>query len=208
MRKLVFSTFLTCLFVFNAQAQDDETTSSDDYNKWQARVRVLAIAPAAYFYDDVNGVEVDMSSSFAPAIDITYFFSKYISAEMMITNSTHDVETQSGGDLGNISILAPTFSLQYHFHLNKFKPYIGVGINYNVFHGEDAGNLDAIEYKNDLGYLFQGGIDYSLSDKWFLNLDFKKVFLKTELTFDNDASTTNDLNVDPIMIGFGVGMKF
>lgn len=207
MKKIIFSTILAFLFAFNAQAQEGET-SNDDYNKWQARVRVLAVAPATYFYDDVNGVEVDISTSFAPEIDITYFFSRLMSAELMVTNSKHDVEIKGGGNLGSISILSPTLSLQHHFYLNKFKPYVGAGLNYNMFHGEDAGDLDAIEYKNDVGYLLQGGIDYSLSDKWFINLDFKKVFLKTEVTANNDASSTSKMNVDPIMVGFGVGMKF
>jgi outer membrane protein len=207
MRKIIFSAIFACLFVVNSQAQDDKI-SDGNYDKWQARVRVLYVAPSPYFFDNVNGVEVDISSSFAPGIDVSYFFSRKMSAELMFTTSTHDVEIKDGADLGNISLLSPTLSLQHHFYLNKFKPYLGAGLSYTAFYGEDPGELDAIEYKNEVGYLIQAGIDYNISDKWFLNIDFKKIFLKSEVTANNDSSNTAEVNLDPIMLGFGVGMKF
>ncbi|MFK7782746.1 OmpW/AlkL family protein [Psychroserpens sp.] len=208
MKKLILSTIITCLFVFNAQAQDEEKTNDEDYNKWQARVRVVMVDPATYFYDNVDGIEVELSTAFAPEIDITYFLSRKMSVELMLTTSTHDVKIADGNNLGSISLLSPTLSLQHHFYSNDFKPYVGAGINYTSFYNEDAGDLNSIDYKNQVGYLIQAGLDYNLSEKWFINFDFKKVFLKTEVTANNDSTSTAEVNVDPIIIGFGVGMKF
>ena len=173
MKKIILSAILACLFVFNTQAQDetttkDDTTTNDEaaldgsYNKWQARFRVIAVAPEPYFYDNVNGFDPDFSTSFAPEIDITYFLSKNISLELMLTTSKHDVEVEGGIDLGSVSILPPTLSMQYHFYADDFKPYIGAGINYTIFYGEDSGDIDSISYKNEIGYAVQAGLDLSL----------------------------------------------
>ena len=52
-----------------------------------------------------------------------------------------------------------------------------------------------------------------LNDKYFLNFDIKKLFLKTDVNVDatNLASglkIPGEVNIDPLLIGFGVGMKF
>jgi outer membrane protein len=208
MKKIILSTVLASFFVLNAQAQEEETQLDTDYNKWQLRVRAVAVAPAPYFYDAISGFDPDISTAFAPEVDITYFLSKNIALEFMITTSKHDVEIKDVSNLGSVSLLPPTLSLQYHFDLNNFKPYVGTGLNYTIFYGEDAGDLDAISYKNEIGYALQAGIDYNLNDKWFINLDLKKIFLKTEVTANNDNTSTVEANLDPLIMGFGVGMKF
>lgn len=216
MKKILFSTLITCLFVFNVNAQEEESPSKEELNntykeaqnKWQLRVRAIAVAPAPYFYDAIGGVEVDYSTAFAPEVDITYFMSRNMALELMLTSTKHDVEVNGEVDLGNVSLLPPTLSLQYHFFLGDFKPYVGAGINYTIFYGEDAGDLDDIEYKNEFGYAVQAGLDYNLNDKWFLNLDFKKMFLNTEITVNNDSANAVKANLDPLFFGFGVGMKF
>lgn len=207
MKKLIFSTVLACLFMFNAQAQE-EKMSEDTYNKWQLRVRAVAVAPAPYFYDAINGFDPDISTAFAPEVDITYFMSKNIALELMLTSSKHDVEIKDVANLGSVSLLPPTLSLQYHVYLNDFKPYIGAGLNYTIFYGEEPGDLDAIAYKNEVGYALQAGIDYNINEKWFINLDLKKIFLKTQVTPNNDNRNTVEANLDPLVMGFGVGMKF
>ncbi len=60
----------------------------------------------------------------------------------------------------------------------------------------------------------QGGVDYMLTDKYFLNFDIKKLFLKTDVDVDASnavpgaTSVPAKVNIDPLLIGFGVGMKF
>ncbi len=215
MKKILLCTLITCFCVFNVNAQDEENTSPEGENtykkapnKWQLRVRAIAVAPEPYFYDTIDGFDLDISTAFAPEVDITYFLSKNIALELMLSTSKHDLEIEDGTDLGSVSILPPTLSLQYHFYYKNFKPYLGAGINYTLFYGEDSGDLEDIEYKNQVGYALQAGLDYNISDKWFINLDFKKMFLKTEITPDNDSNSSVEANLDPLFLGFGVGMKF
>ncbi|MBR9846266.1 MAG: OmpW family protein [Algicola sp.] len=207
MKRFILSAVFACLFVFSAQAQED-AMPDDNYSKWQLRVRAVAVAPEPYFFDAISGFDPEFSTEFAPEVDISYFLSKNIAVELMFTTSTHDVEVEDVVSLGSVSLLPPTLTLQYHARLGNFKPYIGAGLNYTIFYGEEAGDLDAISYENEIGYVLQAGIDYNLSDKWFINLDFKKIFLKTEITPNNDNTSTVEANLDPLIMGFGVGMKF
>jgi len=214
MKKTIFCAILGCLFVFNTYAQDEpeststteETSSNENYGKWMAHLRVIAVAPEPY--NSINGNVVDYSTTYAPQVDIAYFLSKNFAVEMMLTTSKHDVEIVEGIEKGSVSLMPITMNMQYHFYLGKFKPYFATGMYYAMFYGEDSGGLESIDFKDVPGHLIQAGLDYNLNDKWFINIDLKKYFLKTEITPNNDNSSTFDVNVDPFMAGIGVGMRF
>ncbi|MEH6536222.1 MAG: OmpW family outer membrane protein [Psychroserpens sp.] len=207
MKKVIFALVITGLFSLTS-VNAQETNSNDDptYSKWQARFRVIAVAPSPD--DDIDGANVDISTAFVPEVDLTYFFNKNLAAELILATTKHDVEIEGVADLGSVWLLPPTLNLQYHFYADEFKPYVGAGINYTIFYGEDAGDLDDIEYENSVGFSLQAGIDYNLNDKWFLNFDVKKFFLKTDVIPNNDSSGMVEVNIDPLMIGLGVGLKF
>ncbi|MEY8848686.1 OmpW family protein [Psychroserpens sp. XS_ASV72] len=202
MKKLFLGLILFGLAIFNVQAQDD--TQSDDFSKWQARFRIISIVPSPD--DDIDGADVDISTAFVPELDFTYFFNKNLAAELILGTAKHNVEIENGADLGHVWLLPPTLNLQYHFYADGFKPYVGAGVNYTIFYGADAGDLDDIEYDSAIGFSLQAGLDYDLNDKWFLNLDIKKLFLKTDVTVNKTAEA--EVNIDPLIIGLGVGMKF
>ena len=50
-----------------------------------------------------------------------------------------------------------------------------------------------------------------LNDKWFLNFDVKKLFLNTTATVDATsalgATVAADVDINPWIFGFGVGLK-
>ena len=210
MKKIIFSAIICFAFIFNAQAQDkEEVIYNENYSDWQVKVRGLYVSPAPYFYRNVDAIEVDISTTFAPELGFAYFFSRKMSAELMVNTSTHDVEVEGGSNLGSITLISPTLSLLHHLYIDeKWKPYIGAGLNYTAYTNEDAGDLTSIEYKNELGYVIQAGLDYRINDKWFINLDFRKIYLKTEVTGDNNTDQTAEVNVDPIIFGFGIGRNF
>ncbi len=74
--------------------------------------------------------------------------------------------TSANVDLGNVWLLPPTLTAQYHFtplDEKAFKPYVGAGLNYTLFYNEDAGNtIKGISYENKLGYAVQLGFDLML----------------------------------------------
>ncbi|WP_298899053.1 OmpW family outer membrane protein [uncultured Psychroserpens sp.] len=207
MKKIIFALLMTGLFTMtNVNAQETNSTDDTSFNRWQARFRVVAVIPSPD--DDIDGADVDISTTFVPEVDFTYFFNRNLAAELILATTKHEVEVENGPDLGYVWLLPPTLNLQYHFCADEFKPYVGAGINYTIFYAEDAGDLDDIDYENTIGFSLQAGLDYNLNDKWFLNLDVKKLFLNTDVTLNNDASTEAKVDIDPLIIGFGVGMKF
>jgi outer membrane protein len=206
MKRIIFSALIAFLFVFNAQAQDSNTETTNDYSKWQARFRVIAVIPSPG--DDIDGADVDISASFVPELDFTYFFTKNIAAELILATTKHDVDIPVlDADLGHVWLLPPTLNLQYHFYAGDFKPYLGAGINYTIFYGVDEGDFNEIDYENSFGFSFQAGLDYSINDKLFLNLDFKQLLLSTDVTVNNSPVDV-EVDINPLIIGVGVGMKF
>lgn len=204
MKKVFLSALVAFLFIFNAQAQDDNASDTQDYNKWQARFRVISVIPSVG--DNIDGAEVGISTAYVPELDFTYFFTKNIAAELILATTKHDVDVD-GTSLGHVWLLPPTLNLQYHFYAGDFKPYLGAGVNYTLFYGVDEGdNVTDMDYENTVGFSFQAGMDYNLSDKWFLNLDIKKMLLNTDVTVSKVTPVEVDIN--PLVVGVGVGMKF
>ena len=53
-------------------------------------------------------------------------------------------------------------------------------------------------------------MDVPISDDYFLNFDVKKIFLNTDVTVNaGDAGVVGaDVDLDPLIIGIGVGRRF
>lgn len=211
---------LTVVFVISilnfTYAQEEDTSKNKDFSKWQFRLRGIAVAPDESASIDVIGGDVDISSAFVPELDITYFFTKNWSAELILATTKHDVKainTAAGDiDLGEVWLLPPTLLAQYHFTGGKMVPYVGAGVNLTLFYGVDEGLVaDDVDYDTAVGFAFQGGFDYMLNDKWFLNVDVKKMFLNTTATVNAttalSATVDADVDINPWIIGFGFGFK-
>lgn len=206
MRKLLFLAGL--LFTVSLSAQN-----------WQVRLRGVAVQPNEKSEVSAIGGDVNISNSFIPELDFTYFFNKNFAAELILGTTKHDVVDEKSAlgdvDLGSVWLLPPTLTLQYHFYPTKtLKPYLGAGLNFTIFYGVKSGAVKDVKYDNALGFALQGGVDYMLNDKYFLNFDLKKLFLKTDVDVDASnavpgaTSVPAEVNIDPLLIGFGVGMKF
>jgi len=95
---------------------------------------------------------------------------------------------------------------QYHFtNFGTIKPYLGLGLNYTRFSNVDLPAGFTID-KNSFGLALQAGVDFALTKEWSLNLDIKKVQLRTDL-FAN-GTNLGTIKVDPTLIGIGVGYRF
>ncbi|WJJ99107.1 OmpW/AlkL family protein [Elizabethkingia anophelis] len=181
---------------------------------WQVRLRGISVQPNEKSTIDVIGGNANVSNSYIPEVDFTYFFNKNIAAELILGTTKHNVNAENTSlgnvNLGSVWLLPPTLTLQYHFYPTKtIKPYVGAGINYTFFYSSKPGDVTHVDYKNNAGIALQGGIDYMINDKFFINFDMKKIFLKTDVTVD--AAGTNipaKVTLDPFLWGFGVGMKF
>ncbi len=144
-----------------------------------------------------------------PELDFTYFWTDHWATELILATSEHHMSTKGGIDLGDVWILPPTLTAQYHFMPDqRFRPYLGAGLNYTFFYNEKAGtSIASIDYDNGLGYALQAGFDYGIDDHWAINFDVKKVWLNTDVTTTGPA-VTGDVDLDPWIIGTGVSYRF
>lgn len=187
------------------------------WSPWMIRGRALAVVPQEQASLRLGGApvvggKVDISNSVVPELDITYFFTKNIAAELVLGVTPHNVKgagSLAGARIGSAWLLPPTLMLQYHFtDLGPFKPYVGVGVNYTVFFNEKAkGGFTDFDLKDSFGVALQAGFDYMLDEHWGLNFDVKKIFLEPKVKVNNGL-VSGKVKIDPWLIGAGVTYRF
>ena len=175
---------------------------------WMIRVRAIHVAPdESATVTGLTGT-VKAGSATIPELDISYFFTDNIAAELILATSNHDMSATAGVDLGDVWLLPPTLTLQYHFTPKAlFRPYVGAGVNYTIFYGGDSGAVASIDYDNSFGFVLQAGMDYDLGNQWVFNVDVKKLWLNTDVSI-NGGAITADVDLDPWIFGAGFGYRF
>lgn len=193
----------------SASAQDDTGFNADG---WLVRLRAIGVLPDSGGSTSIGG-EPEADNAVVPELDISYFFTKNIAAELILATSPHDLSakgTTSGDlDLGDTMVLPPVVTLQYHFSPDQnFSPYVGAGINYTLPYSEDNGrDTTALEVDGSFGWALQAGADYWLDQHWGLNLDVKKVWVDVDASINNGAITGN-AELNPWILGAGVSYRF
>jgi outer membrane protein len=152
--------------------------------------------------------KVKVGNAVVPELDATYFFTPNIAAELIAAVAPHRISTKGGIDAGDVWLLPPTLTLQYHFNqFESVKPYVGAGVNYTHFFNSNAGSLADEKYEDSFGGALQAGADMPLGNNWYANVDVKKVFINTTAKF-NGGAVRADVDIDPWIVGVGVGYKF
>lgn len=202
MKKILLGTVATLALSSPAFAADDFKAGD-----FMVRVRAIGVLPDESGHVS-NGDSVSINNSVTSELDFSYFFTPNVSIELIAAVTRHDIKTSSGIDAGNAWLLPPTLTLQYHFtQLDSIKPYVGAGVNYTHFFNEDAGALNSVKYDDSFGGALQAGVDIPIKDNWYANIDVKKVFISTTAKF-SPSGVRADVDIDPWLIGVGVGYKF
>ncbi|RZI44013.1 OmpW family protein [Herbaspirillum sp. HC18] len=177
---------------------------------WQVRARVVNVNTADKS-DPVGGVGaanlITVSNKTIPEVDISYFFTPNIAAELILTYpQKHDVYL-SGAKIGTFKELPPTLTLQYHFApASQVSPYVGAGVNYtrimsvNLLNG--AGDLE----NSSFGLALQAGVDFKIDKNWSFNVDVKKVQIRSDVMVG--GAKVSAVKVDPLLVGVGLGYRF
>ena len=183
-----------------AQAQDS--------GNWIVRGRALYLDSAN---KDSTPLDLSVNNKTFPEVDISYFFNPNLAVELVLTYpQKHDIRA-GGTKIGTLKHLPPTLSLQYHFPLSGFRPYVGAGINYTIFSDVDfAPAIDSalqpsIKHQS-VGLALGAGVDIPFGGGWLFNVDVKKVKLETDVK--SFGSKVGTFKVDPVLFSLGVGKRF
>ena len=169
---------------------------------WLVRVRAVNLASSN---SDSTGLGLSINDKVIPEFDVSYFFTPNIATELILTvPQQHDLSS-NGTKIGTITHLPPTLLLQYHFNASGFKPYVGAGINYTAFTAVDLpAGVDV--KRNSTGGALQVGVDIPLSGNMYFIVDVNKVYLGTDVSVGGVNKCT--FNVDPLLVGVGIGWRF
>jgi len=155
---------------------------------------------------DSTGLGLAINDKTLPEVDISYFFSKNIAAELILTVPQKHRLSSNGTDIGSLRHLPPTLTVQYHFNAPGFKPYVGAGVNYTRFSSVHVLGGAADVKRNSFGPALQVGVDIPLTGNLYLNVDVKKVFIKTDVSAG--GVKVGQFKVDPVLVGVGLGWRF
>jgi outer membrane protein len=194
-------------------------------------VRILNISPdvGSNQIMDSNGdpflppAGIDVDDGYSLGLDITYMVTNNFGVELMLdTTSKHDITgtgNLDGLNIGDVTVLPPSVIAVWHFMpSNNIRPYVGAGVNYTFFLSENTtSDLDAalggntgLDVDDTFSLIAQAGVNIDISKKWYLTFDAKYIDLDTSATIKVDGvkTATVDFDLNPLILGVGVGTRF
>ena len=189
-----------------AQAQAQE-------NPWMVRVRAVDLLWQNGQTGSVQALNVKATNQWIPEFDVSYFFTKNIAAELVLTwpQQVNITAGQGNANLGKITALPPSLLAQYHFtDLGAFKPYVGAGVNYTIFgNRQNFPGAPGLQVEpSGFGVVGQVGMDYMLDKNWGLNVDVKYATIATNVQTVSNGANIGKLTLNPWMPAVGVTYKF
>lgn len=171
------------------------------------------------------GVGVTVANDTQLSATIAYFLTDNWSLEAIAaTPFQHDVNFSvadplgTGDNLGDVTHLPPTLSVNYHFGdtNSTVRPYIGVGLNYTIFFDEqfsaanEQAGLADLSLDNSFGLAAQVGADWQLSERWIFNAAARWISIDTSATFNLNgaAGEVSDITIDPMVYTLSIGYRF
>jgi outer membrane protein len=207
MRTRRFATAATAILLAGATAWPLSSQAQD--MPFLVRVRAVDLQSAN---TDSTGLDLSINNKIIPEIDFSYFITPQWALELVLTYPQKQTVRAGGTEIGSLKHLPPTLTAQYHFTgLGAFQPYLGAGVNYTRF--SNVTFVPAVQTalhpslsKNSFGLALQVGFDYEFMKNTTLNLDVKKVQIRTDVS--SAGTKVGTFKVDPWLIGVGLGRRF
>ena len=161
------------------------------------------------------GGKPEASNAATAQLDFTYFLSPMLSLNLIAATTEHDVSAKGTalGDvkLGHVWVLPPPLTAQIHpFPAARLSPYVGAGLNWTFFYGyggDKTAPVSRVRIDNSPAFAMNVGLDYELAPNWLLNVDAKKIMLRTDVSV-NSGTVTARANLEPWVVGASVRYRF
>jgi outer membrane protein len=180
------------------------------------RARALRLEPANQNTADavISRDSISVNSKYIWELDASYFITPNFAFELIATTPQKQTvrdDVDGLGELGTLRHLPPTLTAQYHFAPTNpiVRPYVGFGVNYTHFSAVNLNNVVPLDIKNhSWGTAFQIGADFPLTGNWSLNVDFKKIDIRTDVSLASTGQKLGMVKIDPVLFGLGIGYRF
>ena len=153
---------------------------------------------------------IEGSNEVGAGLSLTITPAAHLGIELFITSPIqHTLKFEDGlidgHKLGTVDLFSAVLTAQYYFNEpgDSFRPYIGAGINYSVFHKPEISSerteLDKLSIRDTWGLTEQIGLDYYLSPNWLINASLTYEDVDTEVQFYipiNTVSPKREIKTD------------
>jgi outer membrane protein W/outer membrane protein OmpA-like peptidoglycan-associated protein len=202
-----------------AQAQE----GTWEPGKWLFRVGISQINPKEENLRLGEDTFAVVDSDVSPTATVEYMINRYLGTELLVAwPFTHGVDLKSSDGnarIGNVDVMPPVLSLNFHFNPDgMWRPYIGAGINYTMFSGEETrGPLAGTNLSLDDSFGPAGQIGIDIGDgPWLFNLNVRYIDIDADAELrgvdDGEGGTTTadlgTIEIDPMVYGAHIGYRF
>ena len=182
------------------------SVQAQEAGAWMIRAGAWNISPKS---DNSDIVNVDAGQSLG--FNFTYFVGDRFAVEVLASLPfSHDINLNAGGKVAETRHLPPTVSAQYHMPLSdSLSMYGGLGLNYTLFFEEETSGALAgttLELDDSFGVAAQIGLDYRLTERYYLNLDARWADIDSDATLD--GADLGTVEIDPFVLSVNLGMRF
>jgi outer membrane protein len=162
------------------------------------------------------GADADTGDATTVLFVAEYYFTPNIAGEIVIGLPPR-IEARATGTvafLGNNILSAknasPAAIVNYHFGQSgdRWRPYVGVGINYTKFVSIRSRLADQVEMKDSVGPTAQAGINYSLNKQTGLWASVAALKTKTDLVAVGSTVLTSTIDFRPVVYSVGASYRF
>lgn len=198
---LAFTLAAACLLAPAAHAQDS--------GNLLLRARVTHLDS---INDDNTGLKLSVNNKTYGSLDASWFIGPNVAAELSVSTAQRHTLYANDSPIGRLRQMPVTLTLQYHYTgLAGWRPYVGLGMHYTrlssvYFDPPVVTTLRPDIDRSSTGIAAQLGADVALSGGWLMNVDAKKVQMRTDVTsFGNKVGT---FKLDPVVLSLGLGYRF
>lgn len=208
----------TALVLSMAAALVAGTASAHEAGSFVVRGGPILVVPKTSTNNDT--FKFDVNSNAQLGLTGTYMVTDNLGVELLAATPFSHKITLGKALVGKTKHLPPSLYLQYYFldKDSKARPYIGAGVNYTKFFGEQAilDGVKDLKLKDSWGAAFNAGVDIKLSDNLYLNTAvwYAKIKSKASFKMKNNAQPAQydehkvDVKLDPMVFFVGLGWNF
>ena len=191
--------------------------AQDADNDTDADKRFSVVAGYAHMVPKSNpgtilGSDADLDGQGAPTLSGSWHVNENIAIELWGAGKVEtDVDLADGGR-GSIKTQPVALSGQYHFGESgqAIRPYVGLGyyqanVDSEEFDASVAGP-NHVGLGTPKGAIATVGADFNITDRWFARADAR--YLKGDTEAEIGGVPAGELQVDPWIVGVGVGARF
>ena len=153
---------------------------------------------------------VEVGSDIKPTITAEYFVADHVGIEVLASwPFEHDIAINGLGNVGSTKHLPPTVSLQYHFGSGAVTPFLGAGVNFTRFSGEQTSGALAgsrLELDNSWGLAAHAGIDFKVGERGAIRVDARWIDIDTNVRLD--GADLGTVEIDPLVYGVAYVIRF